>query len=102
MHTYADAKPSELVLLVDSYGLLSLALDRASAAAELGLRAGSGVTLAVDPSRRRIELPVRRPGSRTSIPERRAMRPGTTIAIVVLLVLILGAAIAQFVLQLGP
>ena len=31
-HTYADAKPSELVLLVDSYGLLSLALDRESAA----------------------------------------------------------------------
>ena len=45
VHTYADAKPSELVLLVDSYGLLSLALDRESAAAELGLRAGSAVTL---------------------------------------------------------
>ena len=28
VHTYADAKPSELVLLVDSYGLLSLAFDR--------------------------------------------------------------------------
>jgi hypothetical protein len=45
VHTYADAKPSELVLLVDSYGLLALALDRASAAAALGLRAGSAVTL---------------------------------------------------------
>jgi S-adenosylmethionine hydrolase len=44
--TYADAKPSELVLLVDSYGLLALALDRRSAAAELGLRAGAPVTLA--------------------------------------------------------
>ena len=43
--TYADAKPSELVLLVDSYGLLSLALDRESAAATLGLHAGSPVTL---------------------------------------------------------
>lgn len=43
--TYADAKPSELVMLVDSYGLLALSLDRASAADELGLRAGSGVTL---------------------------------------------------------
>jgi S-adenosyl-L-methionine hydrolase (adenosine-forming) len=43
--TYADAKPSELVLVVDSYGLLSLALDRRSAAAELGLHAGSAVTL---------------------------------------------------------
>jgi S-adenosylmethionine hydrolase len=45
VHTYSEAKPSELVLLVDSYGLLSLALDRESAAAALGLRAGSGVTL---------------------------------------------------------
>ena len=45
VHTYADAKPSELVLLIDSYGLLSLALDRESAAAFLGLKAGSGVTL---------------------------------------------------------
>jgi hypothetical protein len=30
------------------------------------------------------------------------MRRGTTIMIVVLLVLILGAAMAQFVLRLGP
>jgi len=30
------------------------------------------------------------------------MRPGTTIAIVDLLVLIFGAAAAQFVLHLGP
>jgi hypothetical protein len=30
------------------------------------------------------------------------MRPGTTIAIVVLLVLILGAALLQFVLNVGP
>jgi S-adenosylmethionine hydrolase len=45
VHTYSDAKPSELVVLVDSYGLLSLALDRESAAAMLGLHPGSGVTL---------------------------------------------------------
>jgi S-adenosylmethionine hydrolase len=45
VHTYADAKPSELVLLVDSYGLLALALDRKSAALDCGLRAGSAVTL---------------------------------------------------------
>ena len=45
VHTYADAKPSELVLVVDSYGLLSLAFDRESAAATLRLKAGSGVTL---------------------------------------------------------
>lgn len=30
------------------------------------------------------------------------MRPGTTIAIVILLVMILGAAFAQFVLRLSP
>ena len=35
----------ELVLLVDSYGLLSLAFDRESAAATLRVKAGSGVTL---------------------------------------------------------
>ena len=46
VHAYADAKPSELVLLVDSYGLLSLALDRESAAGMLRVRAGSAVTLA--------------------------------------------------------
>lgn len=45
VRTYADAKPSELVVVVDSYGLCSLALDRRSAAAELGLRFGSAVTL---------------------------------------------------------
>jgi S-adenosyl-L-methionine hydrolase (adenosine-forming) len=45
VHTYADAKPAELVMLVDSYGLASLALDRGSAAAECKLRSGSAVTL---------------------------------------------------------
>lgn len=45
VRTYADAKPSELVLVVDSYGLLSLALDRKSAAADCGLHAGAAVTI---------------------------------------------------------
>jgi S-adenosyl-L-methionine hydrolase (adenosine-forming) len=45
VEAYADARPSELVLLVDSYGLLALALDRESAAAEYGLRTGSTVVL---------------------------------------------------------
>ncbi|MGH9026193.1 MAG: SAM hydrolase/SAM-dependent halogenase family protein [Acidimicrobiia bacterium] len=45
VHTYADARPSELVVIVDSYGLASLALDRESAADALGLRAGSAVTI---------------------------------------------------------
>ena len=90
VHTYADAKPSELVLLVDSYGLLALAFDRESAAAALGLHAGQ-----------RRHPRARRRGRRPHDPER-AVRRGTTIMIVVLLVLILGAAAAQFVLRLGP
>ena len=45
VHTYADAKPGELVVMVDSYGLCALVLDRASAAEEFTLRAGSSVTL---------------------------------------------------------
>jgi S-adenosyl-L-methionine hydrolase (adenosine-forming) len=49
VHTYADAKASELVMLVDSYGLVSLALDQRSAAQELGLRAGSGITVVPPP-----------------------------------------------------
>lgn len=45
---YGDAKSGELVTLVDSYGLVSLALDRRSVADELELRVGSLVTLAVE------------------------------------------------------
>ena len=81
VHTYADAKPSELVLLVDSYGLLSLALDRESAAGDVAPEGGQR----------------RHPGARGL-----GVRRGTTIMIVILLVLILGAAMAQFVLRLGP
>lgn len=50
VRAFADAKPSELVLLVDSYGMCALALDRRSAATELGLRAASPVTLATEMS----------------------------------------------------
>jgi S-adenosylmethionine hydrolase len=49
VHTYADAKPSELALVVDSYGLLSIALDRRSAAAEHDLRIGTEVRIAPPP-----------------------------------------------------
>ncbi|MSO78317.1 MAG: hypothetical protein EXQ79_01775 [Acidimicrobiia bacterium] len=45
VHAYAEAKPSELVLLIDSYGMVALALDRRSAAAEFALQAGSPVTI---------------------------------------------------------
>jgi S-adenosyl-L-methionine hydrolase (adenosine-forming) len=42
---YGELKPGELGLVVDSYGLLSLALDRSSAADQLKLRPGTGVTM---------------------------------------------------------
>ena len=45
-HTYGDLKPSELGLVVDSYGMLSLALDRQSAAQLLRLAAGDALSLA--------------------------------------------------------
>jgi S-adenosylmethionine hydrolase len=50
VRVFADAKPSELVLLVDSYGMCALAVDRRSAATELGLRAGSPITLSTEMS----------------------------------------------------
>ena len=40
---FAEAKPSELALLVDSYGMCTLAFDQRSAASELALRAGKTV-----------------------------------------------------------
>ncbi len=49
VRTYAEAKPAELVVLVDSYGLLSVALDRRSAAEECGLRAGAALTVVPPP-----------------------------------------------------
>jgi S-adenosylmethionine hydrolase len=42
---YGDLKPGEVGLVVDSYGLVSLALDRRSAAEELRLGPGDAVTL---------------------------------------------------------
>lgn len=42
---YADLKAGELGLVVDSYGMVSVALDRRSAAVELGVGEGSRVTL---------------------------------------------------------
>ncbi|MET0275571.1 MAG: SAM-dependent chlorinase/fluorinase [Acidimicrobiia bacterium] len=60
VHTYADAKPSELVMLVDSYGLVSLAFDRESAAVALGLHASEPVTLVPEPmAQKRPGIPVR-------------------------------------------
>ena len=42
---YGELTPGEVGLVVDSYGLVSLALDRRSAAEELRLRPGASVTL---------------------------------------------------------
>ena len=50
VHTYADAKPSEFALVVDSYGLCSLVLDRRSAAAEHDLRIGTEVRISTPPA----------------------------------------------------
>jgi S-adenosyl-L-methionine hydrolase (adenosine-forming) len=68
VHTFAQARPSELVLLVDSYGMCTVALDRRSAAGELGVRAGSPVTLSTeatgaDPHAERVVLGRREAGA---------------------------------------
>ena len=43
--SYAALRTGEVGLVVDSYGLLSIAVDRGSAAEQLGLHAGDPVTL---------------------------------------------------------
>jgi len=43
--SYAALKTGEIGLVVDSYGLLSVSVDRGSASAELGLRPGDPITL---------------------------------------------------------
>jgi S-adenosylmethionine hydrolase len=49
---FGDAKPAELALLVDSYGMCALALDQRSAASELKLRAGKTLTVVALPEER--------------------------------------------------
>ncbi len=46
VQTFSELTPGEVGLLVDSNGLLCVAMDRRSAAAELGLDEGDGVSLA--------------------------------------------------------
>ena len=43
--TYADLRPGEIGVLVDSYGLLAISLDQAPAAERLGLQAGDAVAI---------------------------------------------------------
>ncbi|SRR5581483_4232202 len=44
-NAYAEVKTGHVGLVVDSYGMLSIAVDRGSAASELGLHAGDPVTM---------------------------------------------------------
>src|SRR5690606_22500019 len=45
VESFAELGPGRVGLVVDSYGLLALALDQGSAAEELGVRAGTAVRL---------------------------------------------------------
>lgn len=45
--SYGDLRPGQLGLVTDSYGLVSIALDRRSAAEELRIHPGDGVSLEV-------------------------------------------------------
>ena len=59
--TYAEVGAGEVGLVVDSYGLVSVALDRRSAGAELGLAAGDQVVLVPlgeEPPRGPVSTPV--------------------------------------------
>jgi len=47
--TYADLKAGQVGLVVDSYGLLSVSLNRRSAAEELRIGAGDAVTVEMAP-----------------------------------------------------
>jgi S-adenosyl-L-methionine hydrolase (adenosine-forming) len=49
---FAGAKPAELALIVDSYGMCALTLDQRSAASELKLRAGKTLTVVALPEER--------------------------------------------------
>ena len=45
VRTFADLAPSEVGLLVDSYGMLCVALNKAPAGHELGVLPGVGISL---------------------------------------------------------
>jgi hypothetical protein len=60
-YAYSDIGDGEIGMVIDSYGLLALALDRRSAAGELGLRTGSEVRfqrLDGDEAPRGVDTPV--------------------------------------------
>ena len=105
--TYGDLQPSQVGLVVDSYGLLSVTVARGSAADTLGLEAGDEISLVpLDARRRRRHARRRRHRPRPHLPRhppapKAVMRPGTTIVLAALLALILGASAIQL-LDLRP
>ena len=46
VHAYGDIKGGEVGLVIDSYGLLSICVDRGNASKELGIGSGSAITIA--------------------------------------------------------
>ena len=94
--TFATLEPDQLGLIVDSYGLVAIVLDRKSAAAELGLVGRLG---------RHHRSPRRGPSLGRRHPRQprppplilgaTLVRPGTVIALGALLLIILGAAVLQ-------
>jgi S-adenosyl-L-methionine hydrolase (adenosine-forming) len=52
INSYAEGKPSELVMVTDSYGLLALAIDRQSAAKSANLSVGTVISVVPAPSGR--------------------------------------------------
>ena len=91
------SQPSQVGLVVDSYGLLAVSVARGSAADTLGLEAGDELTLVpLDddgaPTAARSHGPhvPRHPPAPKAV-----MRPGTTIVLAILLALILGASVIQ-------
>ena len=99
VRAFADAGPGEVGLIVDSYGLVAVVLDRRSAAEELGLDAGSAVRLEPFDDDGADAGPWHAPSPAPSgcPAAQEPMRPGTTIVLAALLVLIFGAALLQFV-----
>ena len=105
--TYGELGPSQVGLVVDSYGLLAVSVRNGSAADLLGVDAGDELSLAPlgdgpdDPGPDdRAAGPSAGNGAGTTSPvtlhPREALtRPGTTIVLAILLALILGASAIQ-------
>ncbi len=79
VRTFGDIVGGGFGLLVDSYGLLALAVDRGSAAAELGLSEGDELTLWPSDSPPTVSSPVTLQAKPTPArPEDSGERPGQT------------------------